>query len=346
MPIDSNTLYTMLRQRETCVNQKGHAVALFSGGLDSSLAILLVLRQNIRVTALSFMTHFGCDPADRSSCSRDPYPVAEKFGFEVKMVHLGHDFVQIVKNPKHGHGRNMNPCIDCRILMLREAKKFMEIVGADFIITGEVVGQRPMSQHKPTLRLIAREAGLNGRLLRPLSAKMAGLVDRKQLEAISGRSRRRQMELARELGLEAYPSPAAGCLLTDVGYSNRLRDLLKHIEEVDFNDLNLLRVGRHFRLDPDTKVIVGRNKVENDKIVGYRRPQEWLFEAQGGGSPLTLLVGNPSEENIRLAASITARYCDLKKESEVEIIFGPGPDINRTMTVSPASDLWLETIRL
>ena len=154
------------------------------------------------------------------------------------------------------------------------------------------------------------------------------------------------MELARELGLDAYPSPAAGCLLTDVGYSQRLRDLLGHVEDVDFNDLNLLRVGRHFRLDPDTKVIVGRNKVENDKIVGYCRPQDWLFEARGGGSPLTLLVGQPSEENIRLAASITARYCDLKNEPEVEITFGPRPNIDRTMTVSPASDRWLEIVRL
>ncbi len=199
-------------------NKRGHAVALFSGGLDSALAILLILRQNIEVTALTFLTHFGCDISDRSSCGHNPYPVSEKFGFRVKLVHLGQKFVDIVRAPKYGYGKNMNPCVDCRILMLNEAKTFMDLVGADFIITGEVLGQRPKSQMRNSMNAVERDSDLKDRLVRPLSALLlpetapekSGLLDRNLLEGISGRSRKRQMELASEFGLEDYPSPAAG----------------------------------------------------------------------------------------------------------------------------------------
>ena len=274
----------------------GHAIALYSGGLDSALAILLILRQNIKVTALSFLTDFGCDISDSSGCGSDPYAAAEKFGFDVKLMHLGQEFIDIVKSPKHGYGKNMNPCIDCRILMLREAAVLMKTVGADFIITGEVVGQRPKSQHRPTLRLIDRESGLEGFLVRPLSAKLLpetvpeqnGLVDRNQLEGISGRSRKRQLELAREFGLEDYSSPAGGCLLTDVNYSKRLKDLLAHNQNPDSNDIILLRYGRHFRLDSQTRLIVGRDETDNDHIRRQVRPEYITLEALGVGSPLAL----------------------------------------------------------
>lgn len=336
------------------MNYRGHGIALFSGGLDSSLAILLVMKQNVRVTALSLVTHFGCDFSDRSSCSRDPYPVARQFGFEVKLVHLAEQFVEIVRNPTYGHGKNMNPCIDCRILMLREAKKFMELVGADFVFTGEVLGQRPMSQYKPQLHVVERDAGLKGKLVRPLSARLlpptepelSGLLDRNQLENISGRSRRRQMELAAQFGLTDYPNPAGGCLLTDVGYSRRLKDLLHHCPEVDFRDLNLLRVGRHFRLDDRCKVIVGRNEAENIEIEKLRRPEDMMFEARETGSPLVLLVGTPDEAAIRLAAAIAARYCDLKRAAAVNITYGRNEADVQMITVPPAEDLLLETIRL
>lgn len=310
-------------------NKRAHAIALFSGGLDSALAILLMLRQDIEVTALTFMTHFGCDLGDRSSCGANPYPAAEKFGFNVKLMHLGQKFVDIVENPQYGRGSNMNVCVDCRILMLSEAKQFMEMVNADFIITGEVLGQRPFSQVKDKIHLTEREAGLKGKLLRPLSAKLlppteaevVGLVDREQLEDISGRSRKRQMALARQFGLEDYPTPASGCLLTDAGYSNRLRDLLAHSERLTFEDLNLLRIGRHFRLDRDTKVIVGRNENENNQLTGYRRDHHVLLEAPDVGSPVTLLVGNSSEENIRKAAMITARYTSARTEPSVDVAY-------------------------
>jgi tRNA-uridine 2-sulfurtransferase len=329
--------------------RKAHAIALFSGGLDSALAILLLLRQNVEVTALTFMTHFGCDLQDRSSCGSNPFPTAERFGFRVKLMHLGQKFVDIVKNPKYGRGKHMNVCTDCRILMLSEAREFMEMTGADFVVTGEVVGQRPMSQVKDKLNLTAKESGLRGRLLRPLSAKLLkptqpeldGLVDRDQLEGISGRSRKRQLELAAQFGLQDFPSPASGCLLTDEGYSNRLRDLLAHSESVSFNDLNLLRVGRHFRLDPATKIVIGRNEHENNLIDSYREPHHHRLEALDVGSPVGLLIGRANEDTLYKAAMVLARYTSARHEPSVEVtIFKPDTEAQPLTTIQapPARD--------
>ncbi len=307
--------------------KKGHAIALFSGGLDSALAILLILKQNIEVTALTFLTHFGSEIKDRSSSGSDPYPVSEKFGFKIILGHLGERFIDIVKSPKYGHGKNMNPCVDCHILMLKEARHYMNLVGADFVITGEVIGQRPKSQFRNMLRAVECDSGLEGYLIRPLSAKLLdetipekeGLVDRDRLEDINGRSRKRQMELANKFGLEDYPSPAGGCLLTDRSYSNRLKDLFEHTEKVDFNDLNLLRFGRHFRLDEYTKVIVGRREEDNEKIIKYAKKEHLMLEAVGTGSPIVLYISTHGEDKLIDAAAITGRYCDDKAKDEVEI---------------------------
>ena len=334
--------------------KKGHGIALFSGGLDSAIAVLLILQQDIQVTALSFMNHFGCDMDDRSSCGSNPFPAAEKFGFTVKLMHLGQKFVNIVRNPKYGHGKNMNPCIDCRILMLTEAKNFMEIVGADFVFTGEVIGQRPMSQFREQMKIVTEDSGLEGRLVRPLCAKLLpeteperlGIIDRNKLESINGRSRRRQMELAEQFGLEDYPTPAAGCLLTDKGYSARLRDYFSHTELTDFTELNLLRVGRHFRVSNRAKVIVGRNETDNAKIERYRKPGEWLFEAKGTGSPIVMLKGEFTEETAKAAAALTARYCGRREEKEVEITFWQNENDLKKILVPPADESYLERIRL
>jgi len=330
-----------------------HAISLFSGGLDSCLSVLLMLRQNIEVTALTFMTHFGCDLQDRSSCSHNPYPTAEKFGFQVKLLQLGQKFIDIVRNPRFGYGKNMNPCLDCRILMLTEAKEYMEAVGADFIITGEVMGQRPFSQKVDKLKMTMQEAGLEGRLLRPLSAKklpltipeQEGWVDREQLEGITGRSRFRQLEMAEEFGLEDFPAPAGGCLLTDPEYSRRLRDLFTHQSVVTFNDLNLLRVGRHFRISPQTKIIVGRNQADNEKISAYADPGDLICEAKGTGSPITLVRGLVSDEVRELACAMTARYCDLKREPEVAVSWSQGDD-SGAKQVAPARDESIAPLRL
>ncbi len=339
----------------TNMNEKKppHAIALFSGGLDSALAIILMMRQNIKVTALTFMTHFGCDLGDRSSCGSNPYPIAKKFGFSVKLMHLGQKFVDIVENPRFGRGSHMNICVDCRILMLREAKAYMEMMGADFVVTGEVLGQRPLSQVGSRLRLVEKQSELRGKLLRPLSARLLrptepelrGLVDREQLEGISGRGRKRQIELARQFGLEDYPEPASGCLLTDAGYSNRLRDLLAHTERLTFNDLNLLRVGRHFRLDPTAKVIVGRNEQENEQIRACRRDEHLLLEAVGVGSPLTLLIGSDTPDNITKAAMITARYCSARNEPLIRVAIEYRGALTE-VSIPPAADTDLRQIAI
>lgn len=331
------------------------AIALLSGGLDSTLAVLVLLRQGIDITALTFLTNFGCDISDTSSCSSDPFPLAEKFGFKVKLCHLADRFLDIVKNPKYGHGKNMNPCIDCRILMLREAKAFLEMSGADFIVTGEVLGQRPMSQRKDTFPVIDREAGVKGLVLRPLSAKrlqptqaeLDGMVDREKLYGFTGRSRKPQMALARELGLTEYPPPAGGCLLTDPLYSYRLTELLRHSPDPDLNEINLLRIGRHFRVSDTTKIIVGRNERENTMIESLASRDTILLFVDGYGSPLSLIHG-PSDENMLLiAAAITARYSDAKRLNEVEVTVmrGMGNPI-RKLIVSPAENSLLERYRI
>ncbi len=324
--------------------ERGHAVALYSGGLDSTLAVLLMLKQRIRVTAITFMTHFGCDLSDRSACGSDPYPMAEKFGFEVKLMHLGQKFVDIVRSPRFGRGKNMNVCTDCRILMLSEAAEFMEMAGADFLVTGEVLGQRPMSQVKDKLHLTLNQTGLKGRVLRPLSARLlpptepelSGMVDREQLEGIAGRGRKRQMELAAEFGVDDYPSPASGCLLTDPGYSRRLKDLMDHERLSRFADLNLLRAGRHFRLDEGTKAIVGRNAEDNERILAAIDAGHVKLEAENVGSPITILTGNATEENIRKAAMLTARYSAARRESRVEVTI-THEGATRRITVPPRS---------
>lgn len=329
------------------------AVALFSGGLDSTLAILTVLKQDIEVKAITFLTYFGCDISDRSSCSKNPFPVAEKFGFEVKLCHLSDKFIEIVKNPEFGHGKNMNPCIDCRILMLKEAREFMEMAGADFIVTGEVLGQRPMSQRRDTFNVIDREAGVTGYVLRPLSAKLLkvtipearGIINREMLYDFSGRSRRPQMALAREFGLTDYPAPAGGCLLTDPNYSYRLSDLLRHNPNPSLNELHLLRVGRHFRVSPSCKVIIGRDKEENSRIESLSDGYDYLLKVENAGSPITLLSGERAENFLSLAASLCARYSDAKNLSEVAVTVINGGN-SYILRVPPADDNMIAVYRI
>ncbi|RMD52058.1 MAG: hypothetical protein D6828_06305, partial [Nitrospirae bacterium] len=273
------------------------AVALLSGGLDSLLSIIVIKKQGIDVTALTFLTHFGCDISDSSSCSSSADDVSKAFGFTVKLCHLGEKFIEIVKHPKFGHGKNMNPCIDCRILMLREAKSFMEMIGADFVITGEVLGQRPMSQRRDTFPLMDRESGLEGLVLRPLSAKLLkptipelkGIVDRERLYGFSGRTRKPQMALAKELGLKTYPSPAGGCLLTDPIYSERLRELLKYNDSPSVNDIMLLRIGRHFRTESGAKIVVSRDMHENTKLLNLVQDGDLILKLKDRGGPIVII---------------------------------------------------------
>ncbi len=301
---------------------KRHAVALLSGGLDSMLAVRLLLDQGVPVTAVRFITHFGCDPVTSGSCGHDVEPLVKVWGplgFTVKMCHLGQDYIEMVKNPKFGRGKNMTPCVDCRIMMLRWAREMLDQTGAGFLITGEVLNQRPMSQTRERFRQIDRELGLKGLVLRPLSAKLLdptlpeieGVVDRSRLLDFSGRGRTRQYELAKHWGITEIPQPSGGCLLTDPGYSTRLKDLWDHDPSAGAHDINLLRVGRHFRPSSDCKIVVGRNEDENRMIDAFAERGDTIVYLLDYEGPMTLLRGRATPEDTALAASLTARYGDV-----------------------------------
>jgi tRNA U34 2-thiouridine synthase MnmA/TrmU len=329
------------------------AIALLSGGLDSTLAVLIVKKQDIDVITLQFRTPFDCETEAQTSSLQYPSAVAGKFGFDVSVISLGRKFIEMVRKPEHGYGKNMNPCIDCRIMMLREARDVMTSTGADFIITGEVLGQRPMSQRKDILSHIDKEAGLPDRVLRPLSAKLLkvtipearGIVDREKLYDISGRSRKPQMALAREFGLAEYPPPAGGCLLTDPNFSTRLRDLLTHTPVPSMNDVHLLKTGRHFRISPGCKIIVGRNQAENDMIESLRSDNDCLLRIEGIGSPLTLITGEITDETLNMAAALCARYSDAKESHEVMATMIRG-NVSARFMVNPADNKIVEALRI
>ncbi|MCK4910590.1 MAG: hypothetical protein KAR83_03060 [Thermodesulfovibrionales bacterium] len=333
------------------------AIALLSGGLDSTLAVLLLRKQNIDVTAVTFLMHFGCDMSDSASCTTDASSLASRYGFTLKMCHLADKFTEIVKNPKFGHGKNMNPCIDCRILMLMEAKELMRMSGADFVATGEVLGQRPMSQRRDTFPRIDREAGLEGLVLRPLSAKLLnptrpeleGLVDREQLLGIAGRGRRPQIALAEELGLTDYPAPAGGCLLTEPNFSYRLKELLDHDPDPALKELHLLRVGRHFRPPGGDKFVVGRDERENARLESLADSGDLLLDVLDVASPITLIPARASKEEIAFAAATCVRYSDEKKKPEVKVAVMKGGGEGRVeyeLNVSPASNKDLDRVRV
>jgi tRNA U34 2-thiouridine synthase MnmA/TrmU len=318
--------------------KKTKALALLSGGLDSTLAVKLVLNQGIDVEAINFVSPFclcgkgGCGAAE----------AARRFNIPLKTMSVGEDYLRVIRKPKFGYGKNMNPCIDCRIFMLKKAKKYAKETGAAFIFTGEVLDQRPMSQHKKTLDLIEEEAGLKGKILRPLSAKLLqetdlekkGLVNRERLLNIEGRSRRKQIELAEKLGIRDYPCPAGGCLLTYREFADKMRDLFEHKKAVSLKDVALLKVGRHFRFGKN-KIIVGRNESENKILLQIKKEEDYYFEAQGCGSPVTLLQGPKTKRAIEEAARLTAYHSD-QKTGRVRVRFGK-KDENRLSKVSVPS---------
>lgn len=300
------------------------AIGLLSGGLDSTIAVKIMIDQGIDVIALNFITPF-CT-CTRKGCRHEASRVAELYDIPVKLISAGSDYIEMIKNPKHGYGRNMNPCIDCRIFMFRKAKEYMEEIDANFIFTGDVLGQRPMSQHKKALQIIELESGLDNLVVRPLSARLLKptipeekhWIDRDKMLDISGRRRIPQIELADELGINDYPCPAGGCRLTDSQFSDRLRDSFKY-EEDTINDIHLLRYGRHFRLDSGAKAIVGRNEDENKIISGFFKKNDILIEVIGVGSPITLLKKHSDKEDIKKAVELCFRYSDAIKIEDADI---------------------------
>jgi tRNA U34 2-thiouridine synthase MnmA/TrmU len=292
------------------------AVALLSGGLDSTLAVKMVLDQGVEVIALNFMTPFCNCTAKSSSCKHEAVRVAREFGIPVRVRAKGMEYLKIVENPRHGYGRGLNPCIDCRVFMHREARELMAEEGAGFLITGEVLGQRPMSQRRPTLRLIERESGTEGLVLRPLSAQhfeptvpeQKGWVDRAKLLAIQGRSRKEQIQLAEALGVTDYPCPAGGCLLTDADFAAKLKDLFENRPDYDLADVKLLRTGRHFRLHPQLKVVVGRNQAENEALERRSSNGDSVVRGIDFRGPCALVRGPLTEEEARTVGTILLRW--------------------------------------
>ncbi len=308
------------------------AVALLSGGLDSTLAVRLILEQGIEVHALNFTSAFcTCNSGGKhghavaaggvssGGCRSEAKRVAEEFNIPIKVVAKGLDYIEIVRNPRHGYGKGINPCVDCRIYMFMLAKKYMREIGASFIVTGEVLGQRPMSQRMDAMRVIEREAGLTGLILRPLSAKhflptipeVQGVVDREKLLSFSGRGRKDQIGLAKELDVNDYPCPSGGCLLTDKIFSKKVRDLFEYKKDLTKKDLELLKAGRHFRFN-GAKVVVGRDESDNVRIRNLKGPEDLLIEPVGFPGPVALISGEFDALVRDFAAGLVVRYSNDK----------------------------------
>jgi len=290
------------------------AISLISGGLDSAVATKLILDQGVEVVGLTFTSPFS-SKRDRSE-GHQAIRTAKELGIRLILKEKGSEYVDIIRNPKHGYGKHMNPCIDCRIFMLRKTKEIMAEEDASFVITGEVLGQRPMSQRRSTIDLIERESGLATLILRPLSAKrfapskpeVAGIVNRELLLDITGRGRNAQFGLVEKYGLSAFGDPGGGCLLCDPMYSMRLRDLFAYDKDFTMLDINLLNTGRHFRINKYTKLILGRNKEENERLLSLWVPPYALVYPIGFSGPLGIIKGGPEREIIAIVANIISYY--------------------------------------
>jgi tRNA U34 2-thiouridine synthase MnmA/TrmU len=330
------------------------AIALVSGGLDSTLATKLIKEQGIEIIALNFKTPFSlCDRKTLNSCGSHSRKLANNLGIEFRVINVTDEFFAILKNPKYGYGSNMNPCIDCRILLFKKSKEVMHKVGASFIITGEVLGQRPMSQHKQALEIIEKESGLESLVLRPLSARLLsptlpernGWVDRNKLLRFSGRSRKPQMELAKILNIKEYNQPAGGCLLTDPQFAKRLKDLIMH-RELNLDNVELLKIGRHFRISAHAKLIVGRNEKENEQLINLVKDKDYLFvPTEEIAGPTSLGRGIFNDESVKVSCSITCRYCDLNGRTGIDLIYWHG-NKKEILKISPLAEDRLKSLRI
>lgn len=301
------------------------AIALLSGGLDSILSAKLIKEQSIEVVALHFDNHFSVCPENQKQ--RLLYKISKQLDIKLENKILDKNYLSIIKNPKYGFGKNLNPCIDCRIYILKKAKEYMEKIGASFVITGEVLGQRPMSQHRKALFNVEKESGLEGLILRPLSAKLfpetipekKGWVKRNDLLSISGRSRKIQLELANEHKIKNYLWAGGGCLLTDAGFSRRLQDIIKK-GQFNLDNIELLKVGRHFRFNPSFKFIVGRNEKENQKLEYLKKENDYLFKPIDQSGPTGLGRGKIDQSIKELCIKIITRYSSADQDFKISIM--------------------------
>lgn len=329
------------------------AICLVSGGLDSMLAARVLLEQGVHVEGINFFTGFCVEGHTHAIRNRDRNKqkrnnalwVAEQLGIKLHIVDVIEEYKDIVINPKHGYGANLNPCLDCKGFMVRKANEWIKAHGFDFVATGEVIGQRPMSQRRDTMPVVARESGADDLLLRPLSAKLLpptrpereGWVDRERLYDFSGRSRKPQMALAKQFGIEAYAQPAGGCcFLTDQHYSHKLADLwrARGDKRYEFDDIMLLKVGRHLRPRPHFKMIIGRDSGENNFLQGYRNRFPYLYATSHQG-PLVLIDGEMQNGDAELAARITARFGQGRDAPSVEVELVDSHGEHRQLAVEP-----------
>lgn len=326
------------------------AIALLSGGLDSTLAVKLVADHGIEVVALNF--HGPFCTCSHTGCKY----VSKDLGCEFKTIALGEEYLDIIRNPKHGYGKNLNPCIDCRILIFRKAKELFKELGASFVITGEVLGQRPMSQHRRAMDLIERESGLKELVLRPLSAKLLPetipekkhWVDRSKLLSISGRSRRPQLDLVKDLNIKENFCSGGGCLLTVSSFTSKIKDLIKY-DCFNLEESKLLKVGRHFRLNSQLKLIAGRDKQENNLLESWGERNNPYLMPEDRIGPIGLLRGDFKTNGcINTAASIIAHYSDSKKNNpKVRIEFiQPLLDTTEIVQVQPLNAILLDKLRV
>jgi tRNA-uridine 2-sulfurtransferase len=323
---------------------KPFAVCMVSGGLDSTLAVKILLEAGMKVAAITFSSVFyGESYRWRGKKGEADKPqVDELFGIDLKTMEMGEDYYRMVADPPHGFGSNANPCVDCHTYMVVKTWEYAQSIGASFIATGEVLGQRPMSQRRDTLDIVERDAGVRGYLVRPLSAKLLrptlpvteGVLDLEKLYGIAGRGRKSQMELARKWGIDSYPTPGGGCLLTDPGYSQRLFDLREHQPDHERADMKLLQIGRHLRLDETTKFVVSRNQGENEIFQEQTSGRLAVLYPANFGGPSTAICGPITEENIALAAGMVSRY-GKGRRTENAIVVLELPDGKRRTIESP-----------
>ncbi|MBU2601281.1 MAG: hypothetical protein KKA32_03845 [Actinobacteria bacterium] len=324
---------------------RGKAVALLSGGLDSRLAVKMMVDQDIEVTAINFVTPF-CTCTSQG-CRSEARSAAALLGVPLKVVNNSHALLEAVRRPKYGHGRGLNPCLDCRILSFRKAAQHMEEIGATFIVTGEVVGQRPMSQRRNAMDIIEAESGLTGKVLRPLSAQhfpptepeIQGIVDREKLLSLSGRGRKEQMAMARDMGINDYPCPAGGCLLTDPGFASRLSELLEEFPDVTMPQVTLLKAGRHFRSSTGQWVIVPRDDLENRRLLNLSHALVAVVEAVDAVGPVAgvMALGEVDDTTLGEAAALVARYGQSRESDRVLVrAWAPDGSWERHFEAAPA----------
>jgi tRNA-specific 2-thiouridylase len=318
---------------------KVRALGLCSGGLDSMLSALVLQKQGIVVEWVTFETPFFSSEKARQASSLT--------GIRLWVRNITPVYIEMLKNPHCGYGKYMNPCMDCHALMFRLAGTIMNENEFNFLFSGEVLGQRPMSQNKQSLRYVEKQSGFDGYILRPLSAKRLpitipekkGLVNRDLLLDISGRSRKFQMELTQEFGITSYPSPAGGCLLTDKSYSSRLKDLFDHQDSYTEEELHLLKHGRHLRLSKNTKIIIGRTQKDNEKIIKYYNPSvDTLIKVKNFPGPTVLMPHGGGKEILILAASICAGYSKAPVSTSVQVgaVTPKGNEIFKVISITPS----------